>query len=277
LKPLILISNDDGIRAPGIGALAERLADLGEILVVAPDRERSATSHAISLGKPLRADEIQPGWWSIDGTPADCIYLAVVHLAPRRPSLVVAGINNGYNLGSDFFYSGTVAAAVEAAIRGIPSFAISLQRGAKDVLPLAASFGHALAHAILAEGLPPKSLLNVNVPGRTPTGYRWTRLGERVYRDTVDARTDPYGRKYFWIGGPPVDAEPISDKEGTEESDCVVVRHGAVSVTPLELDLTSHQLLASLPGWTLPGFEAILEEELEEELEREAPGGEGRQ
>ncbi len=264
MKPLILISNDDGIRAPGIAALAERLADLGEILVVAPDRERSATSHAISLGKPLRADEIQSGWWSIDGTPADCIYLAVVHLAARRPALVVSGINNGYNLGSDFFYSGTVAAAVEAAIRGIPSFAISLQRGAKDVLPVAASFGHALAHAILAAGLPPKSLLNVNVPGGTPAGYRWTRLGERIYRDSVDARTDPYGRKYFWIGGPPVDAE-----EDAEDSDCTVVRRGAVSVTPLELDLTSHPLLSSLPGWRLPGFEAI--------LNMEAPGGEGHE
>lgn len=266
MKPLILISNDDGIRAPGLTILAERLADLGEILVVAPDRERSATSHAISLGRPLRADEIQPGWWAIDGTPADCIYLATIHLAPRRPSLVVSGINNGYNLGSDFFYSGTVAAAVEAAIRGIPSFAISLQRGAKDVLPSAAAFGHALAHAILAEGLPPKTLLNVNVPGRVPGGYRWTRLGERIYRDAVDARTDPYGRRYFWIGGPPVEAELDA-----EDSDCTVVRQGAVSVTPLELDLTSHQLLASLPGWTLPGFEAILKKE----LDREAPGGEG--
>jgi 5'-nucleotidase len=268
LKPLILISNDDGIRAPGIGALAARLADLGDILVVAPDRERSATSHAFSLGKPLRADEIQPGWWSIDGTPADCIYLAVIHLAPRRPSLVVSGINNGYNLGSDFFYSGTVAAAVEAAIRGIPAFAISLQRGAKDVLPVAASFAHALAHAILAKGLPSKTLLNVNVPGRHPSGYRWTRLGERVYRDSVDARTDPYGRRYFWIGGPPVDVE-----EDLPDSDCTVVRRGAVSVTPLELDLTSHQLLASLPGWTLPGFEAVIKEE----LDMEAPGGEGHQ
>jgi 5'-nucleotidase len=257
LKPLILISNDDGIRAPGIQALAARLADLGEILVVAPDRERSAASHAISLNMPLRAETIEEGWWAIDGTPADCVYLGVLHLASRRPSLVVSGINNGYNLGSDFFYSGTVAGAVEAAIRGVPAFAISLARGPVEGYQAAAAFAHALATAILRQGLPPKSLLNVNVPNRGPIqGYRWTRLGERVYRDHVDVRTDPRGQRYFWIGGPPLDVEDTPDTDGA------TVRAGAVSVTPLELDLTSHSLLSSLPGWRLDGFEAILDEEL---------------
>lgn len=260
-KPLILVSNDDGIRAPGIVALARRLGDLGEVMVVAPDGERSAMSHAISLNRPLRADEIQPGWWSIDGTPADCVYLGVIHLCKRKPALVVSGINNGYNLGSDFFYSGTVAAAVEAAIRGIPAFAISLERGPKTGYDQAAEFAHALAHAILAEGLPPKSLLNVNVPNHDGPvrGYRWTRLGERVYRDAVDARTDPRGQHYFWIGGPPLDVEDTPDSDGQ------TVRANAVSVTPLELDLTSHRLLGALPGWRLPGFEAILDKEFGEE------------
>ena len=256
-RPLILISNDDGIFAPGIVALAESLADLGEVCVVAPDRQRSAQSHAITLDHPLRATEVRPGWWAIDGTPADCMYLALLSLAPRRPSLVVSGINEGYNLGSDFFYSGTVAAAVEAAIRGVPAFAISLERGPMDGVAPAARFAHALAHAILAEGLPAGSLLNVNVPNHGPLrGYRWTHLGKRLYRDQVETRTDPRGRKYFWIGGPPLDSE-----EGLA-ADGPAVAAGLVSVTPLDLDLTSHALLEKLPGWELPGFEAILGEEL---------------
>jgi 5'-nucleotidase len=261
-RPLILISNDDGISAAGITALAEALADLAEICVVAPDRQRSAQSHAITLDHPLRATEVRPRWWAIDGTPADCMYLALLSLCPRRPALVVSGINDGYNLGSDFFYSGTVAAAVEAAIRGVPAFAISLARGPSEGVAPAARFAHALAHAILAEGLPPGSLLNVNVPNHGPLrGYRWTRLGKRLYRDQVETRTDPRGRKYFWIGGPPLDSEESVDADGP------AVAAGMVSVTPLDLDLTSHRLLERLPGWRLPGFEAILAEE--------APGGSG--
>jgi 5'-nucleotidase len=263
-KPLILVSNDDGITAPGIVALGRRLADLGDIIVAAPDRERSAQSHALTLDRPLRADEVEPGWFSIDGTPADCVYLALHHLVPRKPDLCVSGINHGLNLGSDFFYSGTVACAVEAAIRGVPSFAMSLQRGphSETGIAQAADFAHAMAKAILTEGLPAKTLLNVNVPNQPQLrGYRWTRLGQRVYRDQVEARQDLRGRKYFWIGGPELDVEDVP------ESDCTAVRDGVVSVTPLDLDLTSHALLQSLPGWRLAGFEAILREE--------APGASG--
>lgn len=256
-KPLILISNDDGITARGITTLAEHLKDLGDIWVVAPNQERSAQSHAITLDRPLRAVERQPQWWAIDGTPADCIYLATLHLLPRAPDLVVSGINHGYNLGSDFFYSGTVAAAVEAAIRGFPAFAISLGRGPdKEMFVPAARFAHALAHAILTEGLPSKTLLNVNVPNAGPLrGYRWTRLGQRVYRDQVDVRADLRGRRYYWIGGPELEAEDVPG------SDTEAVKGQIVSVTPLDLDLTSHTMLDCLPGWRLPGFEAILAEE----------------
>lgn len=259
MKPLILISNDDGIGARGITTLAERLRDLAEVVVVAPDRERSATGHAITLDRPLRTLEVAPGMFSVDGTPADCIYLGLLHLLPAPPALVISGINHGLNLGSDFFYSGTVAAAVEAAIRGVPAFAISLERGAEDGFGGAADFAHALAHAILAEGLPEKTLLNVNVPNRgSLRGYRWTRLGERVYRDQVEERTDLRGRRYFWIGGPEIEVNDRPDSDG------FAVRESVVSVTPLDLDITSHGLLASLPGWRLPGFEAILEGELPE-------------
>ncbi|HKA91790.1 MAG TPA: 5'/3'-nucleotidase SurE [Haliangiales bacterium] len=256
MKPLILISNDDGVDAPGLRALADAVRELGEIAVVAPDRERSATSHAISLDRPLRADEREPGVWAVDGTPADCVYLALLHLLPRAPTLVLSGINRGYNLGSDFFYSGTVAAAVEAAVRGIPACALSLERGPLDGLEAAGRFSRALAHAILAEGLPKGTLLNVNVPNHGPLrGYRFTRLGQRVYRDQVEVRTDLRGQRYFWIGGPEVTVRDAPDTDGTS------VASGVVSITPLDLDLTSHELLGALPGWRLPGFEAILSEE----------------
>lgn len=257
MKPLILVSNDDGIEAAGIRALAEALGDLGEVMVVAPDRERSATSHAISLDRPLRVMDHSPNWWAVDGTPADCVYLALLHLLPRQPALVASGINRGFNLGSDFFYSGTVAAAVEGAVRGVPSFAISLERGPLEGYALAARFAHAVAHAILAEGLPPKTLLNVNLPNRGPIrGYRWTRLGQRTYRDQVEVRTDLRGQRYFWIGGPELEGEDAVD------SDVTAVKTGRASVTPLDLDLTAHRLLDALPGWHLPGFEAILDEEV---------------
>ncbi len=256
MKPLILISNDDGIDAPGIVGLAAALADLGEVWVVAPDREQSAKSHALSLDRPLRVEEREPAWWAVDGTPADSVYLALHHILPRWPALVASGINRGYNLGSDFFYSGTVAAAVEGAVRGVPAFAISLERGPRHGLDHAARFAHAIAHAILSEGLPTKSLLNVNVPNHGEiTGYQWTRLGQRAYRDQVEVRTDLRGQRYFWIGGPEVE---VADAPG---SDGEAVRAGIVSITPLDLDLTSHALLESLPGWRLPGFEAILSEE----------------
>jgi 5'-nucleotidase len=259
VKPLILICNDDGIDAPGIVALAEAMADLGEVNVVAPDREMSAMSHAISLHRPLRAMPRREGWWAVDGTPADCAYLALLHLLPRRPALLVSGINRGYNLGSDFFYSGTVAAAVEGALRGVPSFAISMGRGPLEGLAGASAFARALGHAILTAGLPKQTLLNVNVPNDGPLeGYRWTRLGERSYRDQVEVRSDLRGEKYFWIGGPELDTS------GHPSTDGAAVKERVVSVTPLDLDLTSHRLLDSLPGWRLEGFEAI--------LGREAPG-----
>src|SRR5262245_19484221 len=147
-RPLILISNDDGVNAAGIAALAKGLEDLGDIVVVAPAREQSAMSHAISLDRPLRKTVVRPGWFAIDGTPVDCVYLGLLHIASRRPALVVSGINHGFNLGADVFYSGTVAAAVEGAIRGVPAFAISQSVREPDFAG-AARFAHALARAVL--------------------------------------------------------------------------------------------------------------------------------
>ena len=258
----ILVSNDDGIEATGITALADALSDLGEVYVVAPDRERSATGHAFTLSHPLRVEEVRPRWFSVDGTPADCVYLGIHKLVGGKPDLVVSGINHGYNLGSDVFYSGTVAGAVEAALRHIPAIAISLEhRPGRSREPerfqAAAKFAHALASAVLERGLPIGTLLNVNVPARgTPAGYEWTRLGRRVYRDHVEERDDLRGRRYYWIGGPPI---PSDNEPG---SDGAAVVHGHVSVSPLGLDLTHDELLSHLPGWQLAGFQAALDKDL---------------
>ena len=182
------------------------------MVVAAPDRERSAASHSISLDRPLRVDEIEAGVFAIDGTPVDCVYLALLHLVPRRPALVVSGINNGFNLGSDVFYSGTVAGAVEGALRGVPALAVSLERRRPQDFSHAAAFARALAprsSAAATGALPDASLLSVNVPAGPIRGYRVTFLGRRVYRDQVDVRQDLRGRSYYWIGGPEENATDL--------------------------------------------------------------------
>jgi 5'-nucleotidase len=250
-KPLILVSNDDGANAPGILALAEALRDVAEVVVAAPDRERSATSHSISLDRPLRVDELGPGVFAIDGTPVDCVYLAVLHLCPRPPALCVSGINNGYNLGSDVFYSGTVAAALEAALRSVPAIAFSLERRRPPDFTHAARFARALVAEVLARGeqaIPRGALLNVNLPAGELRGFQVTRLGQRVYRDQVVVREDLRGRAYYWIGGP--------EEDGTDApgSDCTAVRAGLASVTPLALDLTHGSLVEEIAGWKIGDF-----------------------
>jgi 5'-nucleotidase len=250
-RPLILVTNDDGVLAPGIRAVGEALKSVGDVIVAAPDRERSAASHSISLDRPLRVDEVEPGVFSIDGTPVDCVYLALLHLVPRRPALVVSGINNGFNLGSDVFYSGTVAGAVEGALRGVPALAMSLERGRPTDFSHAAAFAQALAAEIIRRGkeaLPDASLLSVNVPAGPLQGYRVTFLGRRVYRDQVDVRQDLRGRSYYWIGGP---EESATDLPG---SDLSAVRDGLASVTPLSLDLTHTRLIGELVDWQVGNF-----------------------
>lgn len=267
-KPTILLANDDGIAANGLRTLADHLSDLGRVVVVAPDRERSAQSHAFTLDRPLRCEEIQTDWFSVDGTPADCVYIGLLKICAEKPALVVSGINHGYNLGSDVFYSGTVAGAVEAALRDVPALAVSCE-WAKDMrenaarFETAARFAHAVARATLREGIPSGTLLNINVPQVVRgSAFRWTRLGRRVYRDQVDERRDLRGRRYYWIGGP---AEGFGD---VEASDLHAVRDGFPSVTPLDLDLTHAGLLGQLPGWRLEGFEAEVQVDLQSEPAR---------
>jgi 5'-nucleotidase len=232
-------------------ALAQALAEAADVVVAAPDRERSATSHSISLDRPLRVDEIEPRVFSIDGTPVDCVYLALLHLCPRPPALCVSGINNGFNLGSDIFYSGTVAAALEAALRGVPAIAFSLERRRPQDYSHAAAFAGSLVKEVLARGeraIPRGALLNVNLAAGPVHGFQVTRLGQRVYRDQVVVREDLRGRAYYWIGGP--------EEEGTDTagSDCTAVRAGLTSITPLALDLTHGPLVEEIAGWKIGDF-----------------------
>jgi 5'-nucleotidase len=237
--------------APGLAALAEALKEVADLMIAAPDRERSAASHSISLDRPLRVEQVRPNVFAIDGTPVDCVYLALLHLVPRKPDLCVSGINNGFNLGSDFFYSGTVGAAVEASLRGIPSIAASVERRWPQDFSQAAGFMRSLVQTVLDQGkgaIEPDSLLNVNVPSGEVKGYRITSMGKRLYRDQVDVREDLRGRPYYWIGGPEVKAKDDPD------SDSAAVRSGLASVTPILLDLTHRTAAARLATWKLGDF-----------------------
>jgi 5'-nucleotidase len=231
-RPLVLVSNDDGYRALGLRLLAQALSSAADVIVCAPEVEQSAASHALSLHRPLRLFRHEEGVFSVDGTPADCVYVALyaeARVLPRRPDLVVSGVNHGVNLGDDVFYSGTVAAAREAALKGIPALAVSAARDAD--LEAAAAFGARLALEIHALGGEP-GLYNVNIPSGQSWPVRATHLGRRIYRDEVEFRRDPRGREYLWIGGPGADHgdAPGSDTEAFDR--------GIIGITPLVLDLS---------------------------------------
>jgi 5'-nucleotidase len=250
----ILISNDDGIHAPGLAALKDALAPLGSVLVVAPDVEKSAFGHGITMMTPLRAAEVHRGGkffgLSVTGTPADCVKLALQTLMPRLPKLVVSGINLGPNTGTNVLYSGTVAAAREGTIFNVPSIAASLRSFQKDAdFSLAAAFARRLAEWLLAHPLPSGVLLNLNVPAEPREkiqGVKATRLARYRYRDRYEVRKDPRGRTYYWLAGE--DAEVL---EAAPDLDAVALEAGFVSVTPLGYALTSDEslsVLTSLPG-----------------------------
>jgi 5'-nucleotidase len=244
----ILITNDDGITAQALYGLREALADLGRVFIVAPDRDQSATSHSLTLYRPMRIENPEPDVYAIDGTPTDCVLVALHGLLPERPELVVSGVNRGPNMGDDVFYSGTVAAAIEGAMQGLPAIAVSLEVSGLADFTYACAFTRRLIGVVRTMGLPPKSVLNVNVPNRPAAaiaGVEVTKLGKRVYDDALIERIDPRGRKYYWIGG---DA-PVWEPE--PESDFLAVHEGRVSVTPLHLDLTDNTLRQRLREWRL--------------------------
>lgn len=244
----IMVTNDDGIHAPGIRALAEAMQELGQVTVVAPDRERSAAGHSLTLHSPLRVFELHENWYAVDGTPTDCVNMGIHNLLPIVPDLVVSGINHGPNLGDDVTYSGTVAAAMEANLMGIPAIAFSLatfenSSNFKD----AAQIALRVARQVITNELPSDTFLNVNIPDRPLNGMlppMITRQGKRSFVGKIVDKTDPRGRKYFWIGS----EEPnFNDDNGT---DFHAINRQHVSITPLHLDLTNHKSLDILTGWS---------------------------
>lgn len=244
---LILITNDDGIHSAGLQALAAQLQSLGRVVVVAPDRERSAIGHALTLHAPLRAEEIRKDHWAVSGTPTDAVCLGIGTLLKERPDLVISGINKGGNMGDDLTYSGTVAAAMEATLMGIPAIAVSLsaQSFKYDDFADAANVAKQLALTVIEHGLPPDTFLNINVPDQKPLGMQLTRQGKRIYEDAVVENRDPRGRSYYWIGAGELGFQNL---EGT---DFHAVQHGYVSVTPLHLDLTNYAAMERLRQWQL--------------------------
>lgn len=235
----ILVTNDDGIFSEGIRLLASALGELGEVIVVAPDREQSATGHALTLSRPLRMQKVQENWYMVDGTPTDCVNLAVLSLLKDNPpDLIASGINFGLNLGDDVTYSGTVSATFEGTLLGIPSVAFSQEVAEGFSFKAASRFARDLFEVLLREELPPDLLLNVNLPASPIQGVSFTKLGRRVYKQSIVEKLDPRGRKYYWIAGTP-------EWKRAEGTDYEAVSQGRISVTPLHLDLTYYPGLES--------------------------------
>jgi 5'-nucleotidase len=244
----ILITNDDGIRAEGLLALEESLAPLGSVVTVAPEIEQSATSHAITLDRPLRIKEYGNGRYSVSGTPTDCVLLAVHSILDSPPDLVVSGINHGPNMGEDVTYSGTVAAAIEAYILGIDAIAVSVTSWEPESFGPAGEISRFLAGKMLGRRRQAAFLWNVNIPplpADAVRGIRITKLGSRIYNDTIVRKTDPRGKDYFWIGG----GEPGWNRD--DSSDFSAVSTGYVSVTPLKLDMTDSETISELQKWDM--------------------------
>ena len=242
----ILVTNDDGILSPGISLLAKALAKLGEVWVVAPDRERTAVAHAVTLHKPLRVHEVRKRVYAVNGTPVDCVNLALLNVLPKRPHLLVSGINKGVNLGDDVLYSGTVSAAVEGTILGVPSMAVSQEGREQFHFTTGAYYALRVARLIIQHGLPEETLVNVNVPNRplrAVMGVRVTCLSRRRFDNPIIEKVDPHGRTYYWIAGTRVSWSRSKD------ADHEALEEGAVSLTPLHLDSTHYGALDRLRSW----------------------------
>ncbi len=244
MPPLILVTNDDGVHSPGIIALLKAMKEIGDAYVVAPDRERSAVGHALTLHRPLKVEELRENVYSVNGTPTDCVALAIHKILPRKPDLVASGINRGANLGDDITYSGTVSAAIEGTILSVPSFAISLVGDKPFHHETATPFAINIARYILEKSLPYDTLLNVNVPNVQRRdmikGIRITRQGKRVYDNAIQDTYSPWGDKHYWIGG----GTPYWEQG--EDMDIQAVLGNYVSITPIHLDLTNYEALEYL-------------------------------
>ena len=251
--PLILVTNDDGVYAEGLSALADAMTPLGEVAVVAPATEQSAVSHSLTLRSPLRVNRVAEGRFAVEGTPTDCVLLAIHNLLGRTPDLIISGINHGTNLGDDVTYSGTVSAAMEGTLNNILSVAVSLEMGPHCTFTEAGALIRPVVQRVLAEGLPKDTLLNINIPNCRPAdqaGYAWTTQGRRTYGDVIVQKADPRGRPYYWIGS----GKPIWTH--THGTDVEAVREGKVSITPVHLNLTNFEAIEDLRSWEFPAPEA---------------------
>lgn len=240
---MILITNDDGIQSEGIKVLYEEIKKKHRCVVVAPDRERSAISRALTLYRPLRVEKINGDFYSVDGTPTDCVNLAVNSLFKKKIKMVVSGINKGPNMAEDVTYSGTVSAAMEGLLLGIPSIAISCSSRENFIFETSAKVALNIIDIVLKKGLPPDTLLNINVPNvsfNEIKGIKITRLGKKKYSDTVIEKLDPRGKKYYWLAGEEIGYEPL------ENTDLEAVYNGYVSITPIHLDLTNYTVIEEL-------------------------------
>ena len=240
----IMLTNDDGVHAPGLKMLFEHIQKLGKTTIIAPEHDNSAASHSLTMSRPLRVREIAENIYTINGTPTDCVTIGIGKILPQRPDLVISGINPGPNIGDDVSYSGTVSAAIESTMLGIPSIAVSL---AAESEPLhygtAAAFVVRLAKIILEKGLPKDTLLNVNVPNTASEGIEgvaFTRRGRRLYDDAIKETFDPWGRKHYWIGG----GTPSFD--AGEDTDSAAISVNKISITPMHLDPTNYEALTHL-------------------------------
>ena len=244
-KSRILITNDDGIHSEGIAALETALIGLGEIYVVAPESEMSGASHSLTLSRPLRIRQIDERHWTVDGTPTDCVTLALNRIlsADQRPHICCSGINHGANLGDDASYSGTVAGALESTILGVPGLAFSLVAYRDQDFTNSARVAREVTEKALAEGIPGSTLLNVNVPKGIPKGIRITKQGFKTSRPVISEHIDPRGKPYYWIGEL---REGFRPEGGT---DFEAIEEGLVSVTPMRSDLTDHSAIETLAGW----------------------------
>lgn len=244
----ILVSNDDGYQAPGIVCLARELGTIADITVVAPDRDRSGASNSLTLDLPIRAGEVEPGRFRVEGTPTDCVHLAVTGLLEHEPDMVVSGINAGANMGDDILYSGTVAAATEGRFLGLPAIAISLTSHAPGHYATAARVAVMLVQKLLRDPLPADTILNVNVPDlpwNELRGFEATRLGQRHRAEAAIRTVDPRNRPIYWIG------PPGSEQDAGQGTDFHAVRNGFVSITPIQIDLTRYEALDKVAGWVV--------------------------
>jgi 5'-nucleotidase len=248
----VMIANDDGIDAPGIYALAQEMKKIARVTVVAPDRQQSAVGHAITMNYPLRALPFRKNGeffgYAVDGTPADAVKLGVRFLLKEKPDLLMSGINHGSNTAINILYSGTVSAATEGTVLGIPSIAVSLTTHDQADFTYAAQFAARLAGRVVAEGLPHGTLLNVNIPAVPEDkigGVRITRQGNSSWEDTFDVRRDPAGREYFWLSG------SMAVRDTDPETDQIAVRDNWISITPIHYELTDLALLEQMKRWSL--------------------------